>query len=391
MRLNTIVLLLLTGLLTGCAGKTPSQKEQATAQWNTARATVLASLAKDQFESGNWEKARQTVDEAAKLDPRNANIQVLSARIWIERGQLEVAERILQAARQLDPKSAAIDYFSGIVYQRWQQPEKAYQYYASAMEKSPTDPAHVLAAAEMLVQNGRLTDAIALLAEKSIGFENNATLLDAWGRLVQQMGRCDDALVLLRRAAMLGTDDPSIREHLALCLLESHQYPEAAELLERLCKNAANENRGDLLIALGECQLQMGRTADAKATLEQASNLNPECPAVWIGLAKASLRSGDLARADISARRAISIDVRSTEGYLIIGQLRLKQNRLADSLKAFQRANAIDASNTVALCMIGFVLERSGQPDLASTYYARALKLNPSDVLSRELLAGASD
>ena len=59
--MRTSRILLLSALLTlGIAGcnnqKTPFQKEQANKEWNGARASVLASLANEQFQSGNFDK-----------------------------------------------------------------------------------------------------------------------------------------------------------------------------------------------------------------------------------------------------------------------------------------------------------------------------------------------
>ncbi|HMO25083.1 MAG TPA: hypothetical protein PKB10_02330, partial [Tepidisphaeraceae bacterium] len=58
----------------------PDQKAQARQQWNAARAGVMYGLAQDQFKNGNFPAARQTVGDALKLDPDNAQLHVLSAR-----------------------------------------------------------------------------------------------------------------------------------------------------------------------------------------------------------------------------------------------------------------------------------------------------------------------
>src|SRR4051812_40597332 len=75
--------------LVGCAGDRKTQKEEATQQWNGARAAVLHGLAIDQFQNGNFDKARETVAQAMRLDPKNAKLHQLSAKVAIEQGQLE--------------------------------------------------------------------------------------------------------------------------------------------------------------------------------------------------------------------------------------------------------------------------------------------------------------
>src|SRR5690349_11705161 len=115
----------------------PTQKQQAAEEWNDARARVLQSLAKDQFQTGNFDKARQTINDALKLDPKNASARVLSAHLAIEQGQLELAERELKLAREADPKNGEADYLLGVVYQRWQRLDEALAAYQSAADKQP--------------------------------------------------------------------------------------------------------------------------------------------------------------------------------------------------------------------------------------------------------------
>src|SRR5947208_13806856 len=96
-------------LLAGCEadGKKPkTQKEAATAQWNRARANVMIGLARDQYATGNFDASRKTVDEAQRLDPENAPLRILSAKLAVESGQLELADKELAKARQINPKAA---------------------------------------------------------------------------------------------------------------------------------------------------------------------------------------------------------------------------------------------------------------------------------------------
>ena len=59
-------------LAAGCSSSSkPTPKETATKQWNAARAGVLAGLAKDQYQAGNFDKCRQTLTEALRLTPEN--------------------------------------------------------------------------------------------------------------------------------------------------------------------------------------------------------------------------------------------------------------------------------------------------------------------------------
>src|SRR5215207_6354677 len=116
--MRTKTLLLATALaVAGCNGNGQKNGSQARGaakkHWASARANVMANLAREQYDNGNFDQARKTTDEALKMDPENAPLRVLSARVAIEQGNLELADKELILARRLDTKNADADYLSG--------------------------------------------------------------------------------------------------------------------------------------------------------------------------------------------------------------------------------------------------------------------------------------
>src|SRR5689334_7824198 len=228
MRSKLYISLVLVAAMVGCASNNQkTQKEAAQRQWSSARASVLYSLAKDQYGTGNFDKARQTVDEALKMDPTNEPLHVLAAKLAIEQGQLESAEIDLKQAQTLNAKDAEADYLLGVVYQRWQKLDTALDCYTKASDKSPAELAYIMARAEMLVAMDRQKDALSLLQEKVVYFEHSPVIRDAVGQLLMQMHRTDEAVAMFRQASVLATDDQSIREHLALAQYANKQYSDA--------------------------------------------------------------------------------------------------------------------------------------------------------------------
>jgi predicted Zn-dependent protease len=145
MRFSYFLLATAVLLALGCqAEKKPEPKAEATRQWNDARSSVMVGIAQDQYKTGNFDKCRETVDQALKLSPDNPILHVLSARLHIEKGLLEAAERDLEAARKIAPGDAESNYLSGIIFQRWQKPETALKFYKTASEKAPAELAYLL-------------------------------------------------------------------------------------------------------------------------------------------------------------------------------------------------------------------------------------------------------
>jgi superkiller protein 3 len=356
-------------------------------EWARARANVLRNLGKEQYENGSFDKCRQTLVDALKIDPDNEPLRILSARLAIEQGNLELADKELVLARRLEPKDAEADYLAGVVCQRWQRSQDALDYYRSASEKQPSELAYLLAYAETMVSMGRPDEALSLLQQKVVFFEYSATIRDAVGQLLMQKEKYHEAADMLRQASILAVEDNGIREHLAMACFYDKQYGDASELLGRVVHDDRFAKRVDLYLVMGECQLKLNKPRDARDSFEVASQIAPNNAAVWTGLGKAALQINDLRRADISIRRSLSINPASSEGNLLLGYVRLKEKKLPEALAAFKKANTIDPADTVSLCMLGLVLEKMGKGDEAMKCYARALKMNPGDEMATKLLS----
>lgn len=377
-------------LLTGCQTNEPTPKETAAQQWNTARAKVMLGVAQEQYQSGNFEKSRQTVDEALKLAPNTAPLYVLSAKIHIEQGRLEAAEQHLQAARQLTPNDGEAWYLSGVVYQRWQRPAEALTLYRTASEKSPAELAYLLAWSEMLVASDQPTEALALLQEKVAYFEHSATIRDAVGQLLQQLGRHAEAVAVFRQASILAEEDMSIRERMGMAMYYSKDYRSAAEVLERLAASEAYAQRADVITVLAECQFRSGKVRESRRTFETATQLDATSSAAWRGLGRSALELQDLKRAELAFARAIKVDPALAETHLMHGYVMMRQEKHAEALRSFQTASLLSPDDTVAICMVGLTYEKLGRGEDAIRQYARALKMKPGDDMAARLMASVN-
>ena len=392
MRNSILSAALLATLITGCAQQpkhvTPTEAGQH--QWNAARASVLASLGRDQYQNGSLDRARESMNEAIKLDPQNSVIRVLSARIAVEQGQFELAEKELRLARQFDPKNADADFLSGVVYQRWQKPELAYEFYTHASEKAPAEISYLMAKAEMLVAMDRAPEAVKMLRDKVVYFEHSAAIRDAVGQLLAGQQEFKEAVQMLREASVLTPEDLTIKEHLGLALFYSKEFEEASVILAKLVKEERFASRAGLHATIGECLCEMGHFREAREAFEIATKLDPGTAGLWLGLGKAALEYGDFRRAELALRKATAIDPTSPEAQLMTGYLRLRQDRLPEALAAFEKSGGAATTDTLSLCMTGYVLEKLGRAGEAIQCYGKALKRDPNDELATKLMAGIS-
>jgi tetratricopeptide (TPR) repeat protein len=382
------ILIATLGLMTGCAtsSKGPTEKQLVQQRWSDARAGVLIGLATDQYKNASFDRARVTIDEAMRLSPQNAPAYLLSAKLYIETGQLEAAERELIVTRQLAPTDPEAEYLSGVVYQRWQQPDRALEFYQHACDKAPAELAYLLAKSEMLVAMDRRPEALAILQQRVTYFEHSGAIRDEIGLLMMQEGRYPQAVEMLRRASILATDDFTIREHLASALYFDKQYSDCAHTLDEILKDAHYAKRADLLMMLGECQVQIGRADEAEQAFQTACELLPSSPDAWLSVAKVELQLGHLTVAERALNRGLALDTNNSQAYLLFGYLRLEQSKYQDALDLFTRAHQLDPNDTVSLCMIGLSLEKLGHKDRASGWFVQALKISPADEMATQLM-----
>lgn len=378
-------------LVIASAGCQPGKNKQEVYQhWNSARAGVQGSLAAERYKLGNLEDARKAVDEAIKLDPGNATYRVLSARIYIEKNMLEAADQELATARKLAPRLGDADYLSGIVYQRWQKPDLALTYYSQACEKSPGELQFLMARAEMMMQLGKLDEAVTLVEGKLTYFEYSGPLRDLLGGMyLQQPGKLNQAIEAYHQAAILAPDDVAIHEHLARAYFKANQYRDCLDQIEILSKSEEYQKRADIMVLKGECELQLGQYREARATLETALEIAPTSMSALLCLAKVSIRTNDLDRADICFRKAATIDAQDPQVFLGMGYLRMRQEKWADALRVLQKAAQLDPKDPVAVCMIGMVYEKQGNSEAAMQQYGKALQMDPQNSMAKSLLSKA--
>ena len=375
--------------LTGCSSMaTQTQKAAAHKQWDDARASVLCGLANDQFKNGNLDKCEETLGQALRVEPDNAALHRLAAKLAIEQGHADVAEAHLAQARRLAPADAEADYLTGVLNQRYQRPEQALACYRAAAGKDPAELSYVLGQADMLVELRRQPEALRLLQSREKAFPNGAALRDEEGQLLGGTGRWGEAAAAFRDAAVLAGDDPAIRERLGFALFYAGQYAEAGDALARLAKDDGYARRADVFAAVGRCQQADGRWREARDSFDQATRIDGGAVGYWLDLGRASVQVGDLPRAELAARKAVSVDGHSAEAQCLLGYVRLKQKQLPAALAAFTAAADLDPADAVGPCMCGYVLAKEGKPDEAAAAFARAKRNDPTDQLVGQLMRG---
>ena len=376
--------------IAGCSGSSTMHAKAVAAanhRWQSMHSSVIIQAAQQYFDTGDLDQAETTLLEAVSNDPNNAHLHLLAGRIALERGQLERSHGRLQRAAQLDPKLAEAHYYQGVVLQRWQRFDAALGQYREAYELRADSVSYLLAVSEMLMALDRSDEAVALLSDKLIYFDQNAAIRVALGQLRIMRQDYAGAAAILRQAMLLKPNDTAIAEELAAAQLASGQTADAIDTLEMLCQELTVDQRPDLWLALVGAYRQTNEPRKARAVARKLRDEAPNDVDSWIRLGQLAWLDQDLDAASIAAQRAITIAPERYEGYMLVGMVLQSRNATADALAMFDRAAALAPQSAEPVILRGLALQQTGEPGEAAKAYEQALQRQPGDDRVKRLLA----
>lgn len=176
-------------------------------------------------------------------------------------------------------------------------------------------------------------------------------------------GRAEEALADLKAAG--GSSDPEVQLLLA-------------EIYEKLGRSAdadaARQRASDLQKGLVTSTTISG-AAGATAPIESSVNVLP-----LLDAAEQSLKAGDLAGATTHARRAADLDPRSAEAHRLLGDIASAAGQEADAEREYTAAVVIDASNARAELGLAQIADRQKKWNTAASHYRRSLELEPRNL-----------
>jgi len=262
-------------------------------------------------------------------------------------------------------------------------------------------PVVYLHQAGLLLELGRLEEALVALKEGVREDPRNADIMLDLEALTYRMGRKDDCLKLLegvhdsneaiaRRCLMLlDTHHPEkagvlakenegkyrlLGEVLSIALMDQGKYREAAEIIRSSLNNIPDSP--ELLNNLGVCLRFAGELDEAERVLNEAVQKAPIYSDAWNNLGCVQYIKGSFSDAERCLSEALLIDRRSSF-LLNLGMCHLSMNNLDSAQEFFTSALRIEQSAD-ALNALGIVSERKKEMIKALEFYEAALEKVPN-------------
>jgi len=237
-----------------------------------------------------------------------ANCRDLSQKglLAAERGDWHTAETNFKLAiEHCDTDAEARRCLAEALWRR-NQPQEAIAQLVAATRRAPQDAALHLRLAEMNFAAGSLNDASHEVRE---ALDLDPRLAAGWtlrGRLLQKLGRLDQAQADLLRATQLAPHDPQIWLALAeVYHLRNQPERELAALQSLLDLGTPGDEPPEWFFLTGEAYAALDRWEDAAECFTRAANQDPTSAEPHYRLAEARFRAGQRGAAEVAARNAL--------------------------------------------------------------------------------------
>ena len=335
-------------------------------QWDAAVAKVEAGLAS--------EIGRAPVPLAARM-------RATLGAVYLERGRLAAAVEQFDEAVRLDPQVADVQLLRGLAYQRLDQVDKAMAAFRTALQQEPGN----VATAYLFLRTVSATADAALNAADADGKSAAMKVLsDAVesGPVTERpqfsvLDLIDDASV------MSPVFLPAIYNDVATLIMQA-KYDEAIVRLRKdtapASFTASRDERARL--AAAEARREAGDFAGARAALNDAIGANPKSAASHWRLGRLELQLGDDAGALRSFQAAAALPTLGGTSYLYaaIGRSRHSQLDLDGAVSAYSRRVALTPNDARAHVDLGDVYRAQDRLDEALAEYSIASLLDPANV-----------
>ncbi len=353
------------------------------------KAGTTWDMARQQFLAGDLRKALSSVEQSLVANDNVPKSHALKGRILVELGELEGAVDSFKKALAIDPSFVEAHFYLGVVYERFQDTDAALEKFRAASALDPSNVQYVIAAAEMLMEQGRLEEAERMLQGERSRFEHNAGVRQTLGHIAMMRGDMHRAVELFSEARLLAPDESGIVEDLALSQIAAGRFAEAEYSIRKLLDRPENRGRRDLLHARARCLMRLDRPVDARAILLELTRDDKGEGDVeaWIDLGEVALVLGDMHRVRIVANRLRTIAPNRAEGHTMLAMAERREGDLESALESLSSALAINPSEPEAHLLRGLVLEEMGRSEAAAESFAKAAALDPQSKTAARLLA----
>lgn len=290
------------------------------------------------------EQASTAVDQAVRINPRLAPVQVSQGKLYATQGEMDLAFAALERALEIDPNDASANAAIARLYERLGRMEDAEEMFEKSISLEPENLQNIDAFANFLYRRSRFEEAADLWRSEIRLAPDNYTALLNLGSALNETGQISEAVTMFERALQI---QPTYLAYsnLGTAYGRAQRYGEAVEAFRKAIE--LNESDWQVWGNLGYIYSWMDdRDEEADEAFNQAISLaeldkeqNSRDPFVYSYLALYYAKTGNSELALQRIRTALSLSAdsseilaNSSEAYEILGQRQKAQELLEEAL-----------------------------------------------------------
>ncbi|TPW12803.1 MAG: serine/threonine protein kinase, bacterial, partial [bacterium] len=205
-------------------------------------------------------------------------------------------------------------------------------------------------------------------------------------RRTRDKGWADKAGETAVRAALMDSTNTSVRLSLAVVLVGTGKFDEAAVELGRVIEDQPRNDKAYSM--LGDVNERRGRQADAVAAYGRAIALRPAYWEYHWQLGRSWLKSGELDGAATEARRVTELQPDNPLGHQLLGSIRQIEGKPEEAVVSYERSLALSPTAS-AFSNIGGTFFDSKDYGRSADYFKRAVDIDPRLPVYRRNLGDA--
>ena len=344
----------------------------------------------------NYDETRLLLSETARRYPKSALALVELGKLDIHLQQYDDAVGHLSRAVRRQPQLSAAHEQLGVAYQARGDDEKALQEFDQAIGLNPKSASARYFRGSLYADRSDY-DRAYKDALQAHNLEPNPQSDALLAKTATHLGRCDEAVALLKPLAETESSDPA-NLYLLSGAYKCAGQPDLAQAtladFESRSKRAqearSQSMEADHLASQAGEQARNNQLAAALDTLRQALAKDPENAPTHALLAKIEFSRGNLATASEEITRALRKDPYNPDYLYVSGKVLEQQNDFNSALQVFQRALLVNPRESDAYYEIAKIYLQQGQRRQALQALRKAVQLSPDDQDYKKALAEAS-
>ncbi|HEX8924667.1 MAG TPA: tetratricopeptide repeat protein [Terriglobales bacterium] len=255
------------------------------------------------------------------------------------------------------------------------QEQKVAPLIAQILRAPNANPAVTLDFAAVLIRNGYVKDADALL-KLARPAKPNAEYLHILARVREAQGQLDESETLLKKALELEPDSYDLLFDAARFYAQHERWNDVIKMLNRA--NAVKPDQPEVLEKLTLALLKTRRREIALNVARQLNAVTPDDPQAQYVLAFALVENELWEMAQPVARRAVQAKPNYAQNHLLMGIISLSLGDLDSAKTSLQTALKLDPNLSDAHYYSALVSERNGDIESARKELAELVKVAPN-------------